>query len=279
MSKSADWTPAAIGAPPELVKQMSASAVAKGSAEAPERAVRARTVDSGMMEQLKKPVKPAPPMPPGSVVFTVVQEKTEEESKPRTKPKPRQPPGSMEKFTGPLGVSLSPGPPPIPSLVPPAVSLHPTPHQAMSEESMRLTELKKEMGVIVSAVEKQVEAAASSSEGLAKTEEELDRMADMASRRQRSLLASELSDEQIRPKIQRGGSNETENEEGLVSFPAQLFSSLAAPVLPEIEDTFTLDGSLQSLMTVNGEELGPNVHIQQEVKDQTGTVVSTPITL
>ncbi len=145
---------------------------------------------------------------------------------------------------------------------------------------MKWSELKKEMGDIVSAVEKQVEAAASSSEGLAKAEEELDRMADMASRCRRPLLASELTDEQIRPKIrQRGGSNETENEEGLVSFPAQLFSSLAAQVPPESDLPFTLDGSLQSLVTVNGEELGPNVHIQQEVKDETGTVVSKPITL
>ena len=292
-SKSVDWTPAEIGAPQELVMQMSASAAVKGKAsqggktsedvvqayQELKRSVKPRTVEGGMTEQLKKPVKAAPPLPPHP---TDVKEETEEASskpKARAKPTPPQPPGHVERFSGPLGVEMSSGPPAIPSLVPPAVSLHPPPHPAMSEESMKWSELKKEMGDIVSAVEKQVEAAASSSEGLAKAEEELDRMADMASRRQRPLLASELSDEQIRPKIQRGGSNETENEEGLVSFPAQIFSFLAAPVLPESEDTLTLDGSLQSLMTVNGEELGHNVHIQQEVKDETGTVVSTPITL
>ena len=145
---------------------------------------------------------------------------------------------------------------------------------------MKWSKLKKEMGDIVIALEKSVEAAAFSTEGLVKAEEELDRMAGMASRCQRPLLASELSDEQIRPKIQRGGSDEEEKEEGLVSFSAQLFSSFAAPVVPEIEGTsFTLDAALQSLRTVNGEELGPDVHIQQEVKVETGTVVSTPITL
>ncbi len=129
-----------------------------------------------MREQLQKPVEPAPPMPP----VPVVAEKAEDVSKPRAKPIPPQPPGSVERFAGPLGVSLSPGPPPIPSLVPPAVSSPPveatetSSHQVMeaSEESMRWMDLKKEIGTIVGALERQVEADSSSSEDLAKAEEE-----------------------------------------------------------------------------------------------------------
>ena len=75
---------------------------------------------------------------------------------------------------------------------------------------------------------------------------------------------------------QCGCSNEAENEETSISFPPQLFDSLAAPAN---DLQFTSDGSLQSLVTVTGEESGPTVHIQQEVNDETGTVVSEPCAL
>ena len=121
-----------------------------------------------MAAQLQKPVKPPPPQKPLSVKK---EKRTDDESaKPRPKPTPPEPPGCGERFSGPLGVAMSSGPPPMVSVVPPEISIHPSPHPEMSEESMKWLDLKKEVGDIVTAVAKSVEAAASSTEGLVKAE-------------------------------------------------------------------------------------------------------------
>ena len=268
-------------APQEMAMHMSASAITKGSAEKPpERLTGPRTVVDGMTAQLQKPVKPPPPQKPQSVKK---EKRTDDESaKPRPKPTPPEPPGYGERFSGPLGVEMSSGPPPIVSVVLPEMSVHLAPHPEMSEESMKWLDLKKEVGDIVTAVEKSVEAAASSTEGLVKAEEELGKLAEaeIVNRGQRPLLASEMSDELIRPKSQDGGSNEMEDD-GPVNFPAPLFAAFAPPVSPGSPDLseFTLNGTLQSLRSIEGEEQGSFVHIEQEVKDESDTVVNTPITM
>ena len=152
----------------------------------------------------------------------------------------------------------------------------------MSEESMKFLNLKNEVGDIVTAVEKSVEAAASSTEGLVKAGEDLDKLAEaeIVNRGQRPPLASELPEELIRPKSQEDGSNEMEEDEP-VNFAAQLFTAFAHPVSPGSPDLseFTLNGTLQSLRSIEGEEQGSFVHTEQEVKDEYDTVVNTPITM
>ncbi len=132
-----------------------------------------------------------------------------------------------------------------------------------------------------------VEAAASSTEGLVKAEEDLDELAkaEIVNRGPRPLLASGSPEELIRPKSQEEGSREMEEDEP-VNFAAQLLNTFALPVSPgpgsPSLSEYTLNGfngTLQSLRSVEGEEQGTDVHTEQEVKVETGTVVSTPITL
>ena len=169
------------------------------------------------------------------------------------------------------------------SVVPPAVAIHPSPQPEMSEDPVKFLNLRKG----ITAMTMSVGAAASSTEGLVKAEEVLDELAkaEIVNRGPRPLLASGSPEELIRPKSQEEGSREMEEDEP-VNFAAQLLNTFALPVSPgpgsPSLSEYTLNGfngTLQSLRSVEGEEQGTDVHTEQEVKVETGTVVSTPFAL
>ena len=73
-------------------------------------------------------------------------------------------------------------------------------------------------------------------------------------------------------------------EEEQVNFAAPLFDTLARPVSPGSPSfiDYTLNafnGTMSSLRTVEDEEQGTDVNTEQEVKVETGTVVSEKFTL
>ena len=232
-----------------------------------------RALADALTSQPKKPFKSPPPPKPSRAQTA----KDELIKKPKSKPSPPEPPGIGERFTGPLGVELSSGPPPMVNVVmppPPGVcavpcqAIHPTPHPEvsqreplillMSEDSLKFEDLRKEITAMTMSV-----GAASSSEDWMKAKEDID----------------ELINAEVAVGFLAVSSSEMKAEEQ-VNFDAPPFdTSSARPVSagsPSLTD-YTLNafnGTVSSLRSVEDEEPGTNVNTEQEVKVETGTVVS-----